>query len=189
MNYYIEMVKEFVTGEVKKPDGCILDDGEYVYACGLLLQKMIAKDQKKVASKKRYILAEIKTFHLLRVEITSMIREYEASKTNLSVEEENLIRMVKNYIPKGEQIDQVMVEVMQEALSQPQHTNRYERQERYQKKVGLVSKTYKLNADVVEQFATVCKQRGVPLGPTLTSLMQAFIQENPADMVELCDKE
>lgn len=178
MNYYVEMIKEFVKTEIKKPEGKFLDDGEYVYACGLAFQKLTAKERKNVMMKKRYLLSEIKTFLLLGVEMKSLMREYADELTRLSKEEQNLVRMVKEYTPKEETLDQVMMDVMQEALNQPQIVNRYERQERYQKKVGLVSKTYKLNGQVVEEFAAACKQRGVALGPTLTELMQNFIQES-----------
>ena len=178
MNYYIEMIKDFVMSEIKKPEGSFLDDGEYVYACGLVFQKLTAKEKKSVTDKKRIILFDIKTFLLLSVEMKSLIREYVDDLTHFSKEDQNLIRMVEEYTPKGEMIDQVMMEVMQEAFNQPQVVKRYERQERYQQKVGLVSKTYKLNKKVVEDFAAACKQRGVALGPTLTELMLKFIEES-----------
>lgn len=178
MNYYIEMIKEFVMAEIKKPEGCFLDDGEYVYACGLVFQKLIAKENKSVTVKKRLILFDIKTFLLLGVEMKSLIHEYSNEIALFSKEDQNLIRMVEGYTPKGEVLDQVMMEVMQEAFNQPQVVKRYERQERYQQKVGLVSKTYKLNKKVVEEFAAACKQRGVALGPTLTELMMNFIEES-----------
>ena len=178
MNYYVEMIKEFVMTEIKKPEGKFLDDGEYIYGCGLTFQKLTAKEKKSVMVKKRYILSDIKTFLLLGVEMKSLIREYADEIVGLTKEDQNLVRMVKEYTPKGEEIDQVMMDVMQEAFNQPQTVNRYERQERYQKKVGLVSKTYKLNGQVVEEFAAACKQRGVALGPTLTDLMLNFIKES-----------
>lgn len=177
MNYYVEMIKDFVMSEMKKPDGRILDDGEYVFACGLVFQKMTAKEKSKIASVKRAILGEITTFLLLRVEMKSLMREYTNEIGRFNKEDRNLVRMLNEYQPKGEVFDEVMQDVLHEALNLPVKVNRYERQERYQQKVGLVSKTYKLNQQIVEEFASACKQRGVPLGPTLTGLMLQFIQE------------
>lgn len=184
MNYYIEMIKDFVMSEIKKEDGCFLDDGEYVYACGLLFQKIIAKERKNVAERKKEILCEIKTFRLLSVEIQSLLREYTKEVHHLKDEDQNLIRMVTEYQPKSEAFDQVMLDVMHEALSQTFHVNKYERQERYQKKAGLVSKTYKLNGQIVEEFAEACKKLGLPQGPTLTELMIQFIESKSMETEE-----
>ena len=177
MNYYVEMIKDFVMSEIKKQDGRFMDDGEYVYACGLLFQKLTEKERKDIVSAKRGILSEIKTFLLLKVEMKSLMKEYTKEISRFSEEDTNLTRMIQEYQPKGESFDQVMQDVMEEALHQVVTVNKYERQERYQKKVGLVSKTYKLNGHVVDEFAQACKDRGVALGPTLTELMIRFIEE------------
>lgn len=177
MNYYIEMIKDFVMSEIKKPEGKFLDDGEYVYACGLAFVKLTAKEKKSILTRKRQILCDITTFLLFSVEMKSLIREYRNDRVIRSEEDKNLYQMICNYEPKGEVIDQVLHEVLQEGLEQKVVINRYERQERYHKKVGLVSKTYKLNGKVVEDFSKACKQRGVPLGSTLTELMLEYIKE------------
>lgn len=183
MNYYIEMIKDFVMSEIKEPTGHLLDDGEYVYACGLAFNRLTAKDRKNVADRKREILCEIRTFLLFSVEIKSLIQEYTNDMKQIADEDMHLYQMICEYQPKGETIDPVMEDVLQEALCQPIVVNRYERQDRYQKKVGLVSKTYKLNGQVVEAFANACKQRGVALGPTLTDLMLQFIRETEQECV------
>lgn len=185
MNYYIEMIKNFVMSEMRKPDGQLLDDGEYVYACGLAFLRLTAKDRKKTAEQKKEILCEIKTFLLFSVEMKSLIQEYTNDRKQLLEEEKNLFRMICEYQPKGESFDQVMDDVLQEALCQPMVVNRYERQDRYQKKAGLVSKTYKLNGQVVDAFAVACKKRGVALGPTLTDLMLQFIRETEQEPIGL----
>lgn len=48
---------------------------------------------------------------------------------------------------------------------------------KYEAKVGLVSKSYKLKKEVVEAFANACEKRGVSQSGQLTSMMQAFIDE------------
>lgn len=189
MNYYVEMIKDFVMSEIKKPDGRFLDDGEYVYACGLMFQKVTAKERNSVMIRKRQILCEIKTFLLLSVEMRSLTHEYTKEIEKLSEEDRNLVRMIQEYHPKGESLDQVMLDVMQEALNQPIAVNRYERQERYQKKAGLVSKTYKLNGQVVDAFAKACNERGVALGPTLTELMLQFIEDGKEQSKRLKEEE
>ena len=49
--------------------------------------------------------------------------------------------------------------------------------EKYQKKVGLVSKSYKLKKEVAEAFADACKKAGVSEAGKLTELMKGFIDE------------
>lgn len=49
--------------------------------------------------------------------------------------------------------------------------------EKYQKKVGLVSKSYKLKKEVAEAFADACKKAGVSQAGKLTELMKGFIEE------------
>ncbi len=50
-------------------------------------------------------------------------------------------------------------------------------QDRYDEKNGLKTCAYKLKADVAEEFKRVCKEKGVSVGPTLTRLMQEFIDQ------------
>lgn len=49
--------------------------------------------------------------------------------------------------------------------------------EKYQKKIGLISKSYKLKKEVVEAFAKACEQAGVSQAGKLTELMKGFINE------------
>ena len=49
--------------------------------------------------------------------------------------------------------------------------------ERYQKKAGWMSKSYKLKREVVEAFAEACEQAGVSQAGKLTELMKGFIEE------------
>ncbi len=46
---------------------------------------------------------------------------------------------------------------------------------RYQKKVGLVSKSYKLKQADVEAFAEACKERDESQSAVLTRLMREYI--------------
>ena len=49
--------------------------------------------------------------------------------------------------------------------------------EKYQKKAGWMSKSYKLKREVVEAFAEACEQAGVSQAGKLTVLMKGFIEE------------
>lgn len=49
--------------------------------------------------------------------------------------------------------------------------------EKYQKKVGWMSKSYKLKREVVEAFAEACEKTGVSQAGKLTELMKGFIEE------------
>ena len=177
MNYYVEMIKEFVQKEISKDEGKLLDDGEYMYACGLTFQRLLKGERKQIVSRKKTLLLEISTFRLFQLEMLALFDEYGNNIERFSKEDHNLFTMVKEYEPQGTEIDSTLHEVIEEAFNLVVTNNPYERQERYSKKAGLVSKTYKLNQSVVEEFAKVCKERGVSQGPTLTNLMQQFIEE------------
>ena len=49
--------------------------------------------------------------------------------------------------------------------------------EKYQKKAGYKSKSYKFKGDVAERFAAACERAGVSQSAKLTELMEKFISE------------
>lgn len=49
--------------------------------------------------------------------------------------------------------------------------------EKYQKKAGWMSKSYKLKREMVEAFAEACEKAGVSQAGKLTELMKGFIDE------------
>lgn len=51
------------------------------------------------------------------------------------------------------------------------------RNERYQKKAGWVSKSYKLKQEVVDAYAEACEKAGVSAAGQLTKMMKEFIEE------------
>ena len=51
------------------------------------------------------------------------------------------------------------------------------RVERYQKKAGYISKSYKLKKDVADRFADACKERGESQAAVITRLMESYITE------------
>lgn len=46
---------------------------------------------------------------------------------------------------------------------------------KYEAKIGMISKSYKLKREIVEQFADACKNAGVSQSSQLTDMMQEFI--------------
>lgn len=52
-----------------------------------------------------------------------------------------------------------------------------ERNARYQKKAGWISKSYKLKKDIVESYAEACEAAGVSQAGKLMELMKKFIEE------------
>ena len=50
--------------------------------------------------------------------------------------------------------------------------------EKYQKKAGLINKSFKLKKDVVEEFKETCNALGVSQYSVLNGLMKQFISEN-----------
>lgn len=54
------------------------------------------------------------------------------------------------------------------------------RNERYQKKAGWISKSYKLKKEVVEAFAEACEKEGVSQAGQLTKMMNEFIKKSKA---------
>ncbi len=49
--------------------------------------------------------------------------------------------------------------------------------EKYAKKVGLMSKSYKMKREIVEAFAKACTVRGVSQSGELMKFMQQFVEE------------
>ena len=50
-------------------------------------------------------------------------------------------------------------------------------QDKWNAKAGLISKSYKLKRDLVEQFAAACDKAGVSQAGQITSMMEKFIEE------------
>ena len=50
-------------------------------------------------------------------------------------------------------------------------------QDKWDAKAGVISKTYKVNKKVAEEFQAVCKKKGVAMGNQLTEMMRQFIDE------------
>ncbi|MBQ3600557.1 MAG: chemotaxis protein [Lachnospiraceae bacterium] len=49
--------------------------------------------------------------------------------------------------------------------------------EKYQKKVGYISKSYKLKRELVEQFEDACMRADVSQAGKISELMKSFIEE------------
>lgn len=48
---------------------------------------------------------------------------------------------------------------------------------KYTEKVGLISKSYKLQRELTEDFAKACEKAGVSAAGQLTKMMKEFIEE------------
>lgn len=48
---------------------------------------------------------------------------------------------------------------------------------KYEKKVGIVAKSYKLRKELVDQFKDACDKKGISQAAQLSKLMQNFINE------------
>ena len=49
--------------------------------------------------------------------------------------------------------------------------------EKYQKKTGLISKSYKLKKELVDRFSMACEKAGVSQASQITKMMKDFIDE------------
>ena len=50
-------------------------------------------------------------------------------------------------------------------------------QDKWNAKAGLISKSYKLKKDLVDQFTEACEKAGVSQASQLTKMMRYFIEE------------
>ena len=55
---------------------------------------------------------------------------------------------------------------------------------KYEEKVGLISKSYKLKREVIDLFAEACKNAGVSQSGQLTKMMMDFIERANKDKTE-----
>lgn len=51
-------------------------------------------------------------------------------------------------------------------------------QDRWNAKAGLISKSYKLKRELVEEFASACEKAGVSQARQLSMMMKEFIEKN-----------
>ena len=51
-------------------------------------------------------------------------------------------------------------------------------QDRWDEKAGMISKTYKVNKKVAEEFQVACKEKGIAMCVQLTNMMKEFIENN-----------
>lgn len=50
--------------------------------------------------------------------------------------------------------------------------------EKYQKKVGMVAKAFKLNGDLANDFKAACEKAGVSQASVISGFMEEFIKKN-----------
>ena len=50
-------------------------------------------------------------------------------------------------------------------------------QDKWNAKAGLVSKSYKLKQEIIEQLAEACEKAGVSQAGQITQMMKSFIEE------------
>ena len=175
MSYLLDMVQDFVVTEMKNDKGFFLEDMEYSYAVGMVLQLFIHR--RKLTKKKAEALLEkvllSKDMLTLKSELDKLVSDTKTD--NYSPVEQNLMRMILLYSPENKDMDTTLEEAIREGFLWVWKQNPYERQERYQEREGLISKSYKLNRQIVEDFAKACEKKKVRLGPQLMELMQDFI--------------
>lgn len=49
--------------------------------------------------------------------------------------------------------------------------------QKYNEKVGLISKSYKLRKELTEEFADACAKRNISAAAAITEFMEKFIKE------------
>ena len=57
-------------------------------------------------------------------------------------------------------------------------TAQTEASKRYQKKVGLIAKSYKLKKELADEFAALCKAQGVSQSALVTEWITKYIEEH-----------
>lgn len=49
-------------------------------------------------------------------------------------------------------------------------------QDKWDEKAGVISKTYKVNKKVAEEFQAACKKSSIAMGTQLTKMMKEFVK-------------
>ena len=49
--------------------------------------------------------------------------------------------------------------------------------DKYQKKIGLIAKSYKIKKELADQFAEACAKAGVSQASQISALMRGFIEQ------------
>lgn len=50
--------------------------------------------------------------------------------------------------------------------------------QRYQKRIGLIPKTYKIKKDLADRFAEACRENEVGIAETLSRLMTEYVEKS-----------
>lgn len=50
--------------------------------------------------------------------------------------------------------------------------------DKYQKKMGIISKSFKMKREIADEFAAACDRAGVSQAATVTAFMKRFIEEH-----------
>lgn len=53
---------------------------------------------------------------------------------------------------------------------------------KYEAKIGMVSKTYKVNKEIAERFKEACQSMGISQSKALTDFMREFVEEANAKL-------
>lgn len=83
---------------------------------------------------------------------------------------------INGKIIKGEEEDEIIIED-DAIIYSPNLVSLYAPQKRWQKKVGLIAKSYKLNIKIVERFSAACNKAGTTQAKQLTKMMEEFSTE------------
>lgn len=89
------------------------------------------------------------------------------------VRKAGMINIIQNGYFEG-YLDQYMSEAAVEAYRLAE-LGRESSQDRWQKKVGLISKSYKLNKSLVEAFSEACEKADITQAKQLSKMMQDFV--------------
>lgn len=167
MNYYFDMLKNYVYKELDSDTPELLDDGEFCFACGLLLSRSFSSSQLEVY-KEAAITCQ--TLTELKQQIVTLFPYKPASNKEIT----SLYTMITSYSPCQSEFDSVLVKSFLYAITDCSEPKK-NKQKDYSS--NLICKTYKLNKELVDDFALACKMTNQKLGPKLTELMISFIEE------------
>ena len=116
---------------------------------------------------------------------------YDTGKFQESVEAENeleAIELIKQYIfDNTDKQEYPEIEITENGVEfeefeycnfTAKETKNETPQDRWQRKAGYISKSYKLKKELVDEFKDVCESRGRKQAEVLTELMNEFIKNN-----------
>lgn len=180
MKSELAIMADEVVDRIKKSEGPIIrSDMEYFFCCGLVVKYILERlpDSDKTKSAKRSDFVKTLDSDMMKQKIENMVKkDYINRVKRHHSKADNLVAEVLGWEPEVMRRSVNPDSFIHGIVFENAWYSNTEYIDTWQKENGMISKSYKLNSTVVDQFAEACKKANVSLTKKLTEIMTEFIE-------------